>query len=93
MGIDFGTTISALTIVKNLKMENDMKDNSNKMKTDVERLKRMNFSEEEEISKENPLRASDQSKNDERDRRVREETDTERLRSERESVQDRKHKD
>lgn len=35
-----------------------------------------------------PIRATDESRNDERDMRIKEEQDTERLRSERQSVQD-----
>jgi hypothetical protein len=36
------------------------------------------------------IRASDENRNDERDQRIKEEKDTERLRSERQSVQDSK---
>lgn len=53
---------------------------------------RPNISEKENNSKDNPIRATDRSRNDERDQRVRNETDTERLRSERQSVNEKQKK-
>lgn len=66
-----------------------MKDsiNNTNESSSADNLKRMNFSPEDESSKENPIPASDHSRNDERDKRIGEEEDTARLRSERESVE------
>ena len=49
-------------------------------------------SHETKDSKENPIPAKDSSRNEERDQRIKQEQDTERLRSERQSVQDNKTK-
>jgi hypothetical protein len=46
------------------------------------------FNQTEDKRQNTPIRASDESRNDERDRRIKEEEDTERLRSERKSVQE-----
>jgi hypothetical protein len=47
-------------------------------------------SKDQSMNQGSTIRASDESRNDERDQRIKEEKDTERLRSERQSVQDSK---
>ena len=53
----------------------------------AEKLKRMNFSEEDEPSKENPINAGDQTRIEEREQRLATEQDTDRLMTERKSVE------
>jgi hypothetical protein len=68
---------------------NTIKDDSSKdLLHTAESMKRMNFSEEDEKSKEDPIDATDQSRIEEREQRIASENDTARLRTEKGSVED-----
>lgn len=71
-------------------MNEPVKDNDMNTSVGTNSTTHEHLGAEENKSKNNPIPAADKSRNEERDQRVREEQDTERLRSERQSVQEKK---